>query len=251
MLMAGSSAPACANMKRSTRCCATANCYFHAKPNEPCWTPTVPIIPRPMKIEIRDCCLRDVSYTAAHALEIDRQEILACGPNTMFEAACLTWAALQANGGIAYTGFRDGNPELVCGFTRQSAITPWLFSAWMWSTKNALPCIPELVRHCRKELWARLVEDLGATRTEARSHIGHLNAHRFLKGIGFVREADLVDYGRARSRFVLFAMRLSDFQENGHLLWRESTDTIAEPAAADPRRSGELAPAAVGAAEGS
>lgn len=165
-----------------------------------------------MKVEVREATLRDLCYTAANAREADRSEILASGPRNLREAAFLTHYLTENVGGLMFCVWVDDNPEYAFGFTRQSELTPWLFSGWAWGSEKTALCMPEMSRWARGRL-IPMLDSLGAARVEARSAVGHCDAHRWLLWLGFTKEADLVEWGRDRSNFVLFAWVRSQIDE--------------------------------------
>lgn len=184
-----------------------------------------------MKIEIRPATLRDLCFTAANAREIDKQEILASGPRNMRECGYLTHHMTETVGGVMFCVWIDDNPEYAFGFTRQSELTPWLFSGWAWGSEKTDLCMIELSRWARGRLIPTL-DALGVARIEARSHVDHHEAHRWLLWLGFQRETDLVDWGRDNSRFVLFGWVRSQIDE-GH--YSDVRDESANTSTVTPR----------------
>jgi hypothetical protein len=167
-----------------------------------------------MKIEIVDATLPMLTYVAANARAIDKEELVAAGPETPTHAAIITWHCTQGVGGLMHAVLLDGNPEVVFGATRQSELTPWLYSGWMWGTEKTAIVMPEMYRWGYTDRrWVRSVLGHGCRRLEVRSIAHHHESHRWLTHMGATREADLIDWGRNGARFVLFAWRASDFGE--------------------------------------
>lgn len=190
-----------------------------------------------MHVEVRPATLRDLCYTASNAQDIDKREIIASGPRNMTEAGYLTHHLTETVGGVAFCVWVDGNPEYAFGFTRQSELMPWLFSGWAWGSKKTALCMPEMSRWAHGRL-IPMLDELGAARIEARSIHDHHEAHRWLLWLGFKKEADLVDWGRDRARFVLFAWVRSEFDEGllrnarrakPDVLWRLTTIASTTP----------------------
>ena len=169
-----------------------------------------------MGVDIRPATLRDLSFTAANAREIDRREILASGPRSMTECAVICWSLIQTVGGAAWTVWLDGNPEYAFGFTRQTPLLPGLWSAWAWGSEKTGIVMPAMARWGHDELLPA-VDRLGMVRIEARSIADHKDAHRWLLWMGFRHETDLPGYGRDGERFVLFSWVRSDFYRGVHL----------------------------------
>lgn len=168
-------------------------------------------------VRIIDADLRELTYVASIARDDDKRELVAAGPASPREAAILTWHYTRELGGVMKAVLIDGNPEVVFGVTRQSHLTPWLFSGWMWGSRKVDVAMPAMIRWARSDEspWFGPILDMGATRIEVRSAADHHDAHRWILWLGARREAELVDWGRDRTKFVLFAFTLSDFEEGG------------------------------------
>ena len=184
-----------------------------------------------LKVEIRPATLRDLSYTAANAREIDRRELYASGPRSPSEAGWVTWYLTQNTGGEGYCVWLDGNPEFAFGFTCQSQLTPWLYSAWAWGSEKTIYCMPELHR------WGAVhvlptIKRLGAERVEARSLFEHTEAHRWMQSLGFRKEAVMDKWGRNGERFVLLVWIREEFERGEHQNVRVRASTYATAAAA-------------------
>lgn len=164
-----------------------------------------------MKAMLKSATLAELTFVAANARAIDKREVLASGPRSMTEAGYLTWHMTENIGGIAYSVWIDDVPHAVFGFTRQSPLTPWLFSAWAWGTDKMGLCMPTMAAWAQDRLIPE-VEEWGMRRIEARSSVEHTEAHRWLLWMHFKREADLVEWGRDGADFVLFAWTRSRFK---------------------------------------
>lgn len=90
---------------------------------------------------------------------------------------------------------------------------------WPWIAR---PLTRHLLRRLRPQLLAA-----GLHRAECRSLDGHREAQRWLRALGFVREATLPDYGSGRETFHLYAWRLCDVH-----VQRSQAGTAGTPAAA-------------------
>lgn len=164
-------------------------------------------------LEVRAATLRDLTFTAANAREIDKEEIRASGPQTMQQAGWITWELTNRVGGVAFSVWVDGNPEFSFGFTRQTPLIPGLFSGWAWGSDKTPVAMVEIHRWARTDgRLFKVLDALGVARIEARSIHNHFDAHRWLLWMGFRRETELKDYGVNRERFVLFGWTRSDFR---------------------------------------
>lgn len=193
-----------------------------------------------MKVEIRPATLRDLCWTAANAREIDKREIIASGPSTMQECGVVTWHVLEQCGGAGFCVWLDDSPEYAFGLTRQTPMAPWRFDGWAWGSEKTALCMPAMGRWGATEL-IPLVDRLGLTRCEARSIVGHTEAHRWLRWMGFERECELVDWGRNGTRFVQFAWTRGSFSRGAskHVHGLKSAAAASGVAKHDrPRESG-------------
>lgn len=191
-----------------------------------------------MKVEIVPATLRDLTYIAANMREPDAAEVVAAGAPDPWQAAVITWYSTNQLGGCCFVVTIDGNPEVGFGFVRQSELTPWLASAWMWGTDKTPLAVPEIMRWggqwtWKDSRWLELAVEIGITRIEVRTLASHLEAHRWLRRMGASFECDLPDWGRDRMPFKLFAWRPSDQEEiyRAHVLRQLKSSTLrAAPA---------------------
>lgn len=167
-----------------------------------------------MKVEIRDVTLRDLSYTCANAIDLDKEEILAAGPRSLVECAAITYYYMNTVGGFGRCVWVDDNPEFCFGFNKQNELTPWLYSAWAWGTEKKMFVMPEISRWARVNL-LNLIDEHGAKRIEARASAHHYPAHRWLEWLNFKRECLLPEWGRDGMDFVLYAWLRSDHSFTG------------------------------------
>jgi hypothetical protein len=104
---------------------------------------------------------------------------------------------------------------------------PGFYSVGMFATDKWPKVALSLTRWVRQRMSAQLLA-AGAHRMECRVIEGHGTAMRWLESLGAVREAALVDCGRNRETFYLYAWRLSDVPSRTVQL----TETTASAAAA-------------------
>lgn len=168
-----------------------------------------------MKVEIKWTTRRDLCYTAVHARDIDKLEILAAGPRNMTEAGYLTWEGIEQWGGIGWTAWVDDNPEFSFGFTPQSLLQPWLFSAWAWGSKLAPYTMLEINRWGKTKL-VPILDKCGCARIEARALHNNVDSHNWLEWMGFKKDCDLPDWGRDKARFVQYRWLRSEHHVEKH-----------------------------------
>jgi len=163
-----------------------------------------------MSIEIKEATRRDLCYTAANAIDLDKRELLGSGPRNMTEVGWLTWDALCNHGGLGKIVWVDDNPEFAYGFTPYSVLQPWLFSGWAWGSDKRDLCMIEISRWARKHLVPEL-DRMGCTRIEARSLAEHHEAHRWLEWMAFKKDCDLPGWGREGENFVQYSWVRAEF----------------------------------------
>ncbi len=156
------------------------------------------------KVEIVDGCRRDVSYVAANMRACDRREIFA-----VRDVESTDQLALQIHHHAPLQQVARIGREPVAVL---SAVQP---RAGIWQVGLfATPRWPLVARAMTRHARAAVIPDLlarGANRAECQSIEGHHAAHRWLEWLGAVHECDLIDYGKNRETFRLYAWRRSDF----------------------------------------
>lgn len=80
---------------------------------------------------------------------------------------------------------------------------PGVWNLYLFATDNFTQVAWDVTRHIRRVMMPSLAM-AGAHRAEARSHISHVEAHRWLERLGAEREAVLKGYGRGGEDFILF-----------------------------------------------
>lgn len=176
-------------------------------------------MPQP-RIDVRPATLRDLCFTLANARQIDKDEIIASGPQTLSHAAYITDYLLREVGGFGYCVWIDDNPEYAFGFTRQSPLMPWLFSGWAWGSGKAALAMIGISRWARDGRLVGELDQWGVKRIEARSIINHHDAHRWLAWLGFSRETVLKEWGRDGADFIQFAWLRSEYGKMRKLIRR-------------------------------
>lgn len=95
---------------------------------------------------------------------------------------------------------------------------PGVYSAWCYGTDQFDVIGKSLTKLVRRVIIPTLL-CAGGHRAECLSIDGHVDAHRWLEFLGFVREGDPQrDCGRSRETFHRYAWRLSDHEGAGDVL---------------------------------
>lgn len=156
-------------------------------------------------ISIERACSRDVTYVAAHMRDADRREIYCQRADENAHAMAVTM--VYTSPVHCYVAFEDGSPVAAFG---AGELHPNMWTAWAFGTRRIRRAIPAVSRHIRDHMIPAILK-AGAHRCEVRSIVDHDIAHRWLEGLGAVREAGLPGYGRNGEDFILFAWRRGQF----------------------------------------
>lgn len=152
---------------------------------------------RASSIRIATATLRDVSFVLANLRPMDDIELRCQLPDgaRMHEVA---YGLLMA--GDAFAALDDGQPIAVFG---TNFMTPACRGVWALGTPRAKRAIPEVTRFMTGE-YADALKAAGVLSLEARSHVGHEAAHRWMHSTGAVRVDPCFPYGKNGELFYVF-----------------------------------------------
>lgn len=152
-------------------------------------------------IAIRPATLRDMTFIAANMRQPDYDEITAAV--AIFDRTALGAAMFAASPAYRFCAFIKDEP--VCAFgVATDANMPHAGVAWAYGTRRMRRAVPEMTRFGLSVLVPQMMAD-GLHRVECRSIIGHDLSHRWLEGLGAVREGIARGYGRGGEDFVTYA----------------------------------------------
>lgn len=137
----------------------------------------------------------DLAYVTERLRPDDDRELEA----TRFDGCRLADSIYVAQG-AAYTGYdRDGNPAVVGGLT---TVSPGVAQAWMFGT----PRLPEVAvaMHRQARILIEAALNGPAHRIQAYSADFHVDAHRWLKRLGFEIESVMRQHGKGGEDFYMF-----------------------------------------------
>lgn len=135
-----------------------------------------------------------VLYVARNMRARDAQEIYAtCWEETPEEVT----RRVVAGGDFRFAFAVDGRPACVLG---AAPIHPKVWAIWMFATPVWKRCAVTVTRHVRRVIIPSLLE-VGAIRASAASHSKHDTAHRWMEGLGAVRESVMPNFGKDGSTF--------------------------------------------------
>lgn len=147
---------------------------------------------------IRKLTLDDALFVSRHMREVDRLEVMATRWNDAAEQFAMD---VYTCGGPAYTVTRLGRPVVVLGCTFTQ---PGVGTAWMVGTEDMPRVAIEATRFARKALASLLANNVH--RIHAFSAGFHVEAHAWLRVLGFEIESRLERWGRNGEDFFMFAM---------------------------------------------
>lgn len=156
-----------------------------------------------MTVAVRTACLRDACWCAANMREKDRTEIAAVV--SMDEPAAVAALLLHNSGGLAFCAYLHGHPVAVFGVSR---LFDHVGGGWAYGTKNMRRAVPAITRHCLDHIAPEMVHR-GYRRLEVRTSVDHDLSHKWLAGMGAVRESAPYEFGRNGEMFVTYGWSLT------------------------------------------
>lgn len=149
------------------------------------------------RITIAPATLRDTSYVMAHMRPADEREVLCQFPveTKRHELAYALLHSLEA-----WVANYKGQPIAVFGV---SHMTVACVSVWALGTHRMWRAVPAITRFVKDSMVPRLVE-VGYQTMEARSHVDHHQAHRWMVATGAVQADQPYVFGRGGEKFVTF-----------------------------------------------
>ena len=157
-------------------------------------------------LSLQPAVLRDASYVMANLRPEDELEVLCQVPDDVKRHE-LAYNLIM--GSDAYTVRVDRDPIALFG---TSPMTVNCLSVWALGTAAVWRAVPLINRFMLFDhLPARMAE--GFNCMEARSHVEHRSAHRWLEAMGGKVLGEPFEFGKAREKFLLFRWTSDVFQE--------------------------------------
>ena len=166
-------------------------------------------------IDIRPANLRDASWLMANLRQLDREETFCQLPDGISTDKLAEWFITTGDAFIAY--HRD-EPALLFGTTRVHVCA---MSIWALGTAKAERTIPAVSRFLIEHAIPWRIEQ-GFTCMEARSLSTHLDAHRWMEGMGGKREGEPYLYGKGGEHFVTYRWTVSSYRAISQSRWQTS-----------------------------
>lgn len=149
------------------------------------------------RVTIKPACLAHASFVTANMREADRREILCQLPDG---TKTYEIAAMMLHSGDAYVAYLDDQPVVFFGAQPLNVCT---LMAWAMGTDKTSRCLHAVTRYVITEYAPQAVE-LGYLTMECRSHVDHVEAHRWLESTGAVVNGTPFVYGKNLEKFVLY-----------------------------------------------
>lgn len=170
---------------------------------------------------IAEANLRDASWIIANLSDRDREEVYCQLPEGVSNVDIAT-QLVSLGALIAYDG---EHPAALFG---TSPINVCTLSVWAMGTDRMRRVIPEISRYMiETHIPERMAQ--GFTSMEARSHIAHKDAHRWMEGLGGVRCGFPYLFGRGGERFVTYRWTVSSYRAIRTSRWSASVPEGLEP----------------------
>ncbi len=155
------------------------------------------------RIEVIDIEWLALEYICFHLRERDHAEIFNMSTTqNVLEITAIVMHSLGKNG-VGWIAKFDHRPCAALGVFEQWPGNWQIFSFGTNDYPRAIASMWE-----RYVMACRYAKDRGAHRLECRSRIGHIDAHRLLKTLGFRPEGTLEKYGIDKSDYVQWAQIL-------------------------------------------
>lgn len=151
-----------------------------------------------LTVAIVPATLRDATFVAANMRADDWTEIECQAPAGTLPIEAALWSV---NGREAWVATVKGQPAAVFGIHNATPAGN-VVTVWAWGTKAMRRAVPEITRFIRWKVPRWISE--GVTRVEARSIVGHADAHRWMRGLGAVQAA-CPAWGKGGEDFILFS----------------------------------------------
>lgn len=149
-------------------------------------------------VTIEPACFRDASYIVANMRPGDRDEIMCQVP---LGTKSYEIAKFMIEGGDAYVAYWKGTPVMLFG---TNPLNSAVMCIWAIGTKHTWRVIHAVSRFMMNVHLPAQVETHGYKAMEARSHITHEAAHRWMQSTGAVVWGPPFVYGMNGEKFLMF-----------------------------------------------
>lgn len=146
---------------------------------------------------IREATLDDLIYVAGNLREADRVELI--GTRSNMQPFSLATDALRSP--WRWVAMHDGRPALALGAT---PVHEGVVQMWGFGTPEFKRVIVEMTKHAKQFMFPTLIA-AGNHRAQCLVHSENGASERWLKSLGFYREAILRGFGSSREDFFLYA----------------------------------------------
>lgn len=149
------------------------------------------------RVTVRPACLAHASFVAANMREADRREIMCQVPDG---TRTYEIAERMLMAGDAFIAYLDDVPALFFGAHAMNVCT---LEAWAMGTKHTRRVLHAATRHLIADYGPQAI-DAGFLTMECRTHVEHVEAHRWLASTGAVANGDPFVYGKNSEKFIIY-----------------------------------------------
>lgn len=148
-------------------------------------------------VTVQPACFAHASFITANMREADKAEIFCQLPDG---TKTYEIASMMLQSGDAFIAYLDDLPVLFFGASAMNVCT---LSAWAMGTKHTRRVLHHATRHLIGDYGPAAVK-AGYLSMECRSHVDHVEAHRWLESTGAVANGAPFVYGKNQEKFVLY-----------------------------------------------
>lgn len=149
------------------------------------------------RVTIAPATLRDATYITAHLRPLDWLECMCQMPRDTTTVQLGTQMLMH---GDAWVAKYDDRPTVFFGVTPSTAT---MIHVWAIGTKDTIRCVPRVSEHLVKVIAPHWI-DRGYVLGEARSIVGHTQAHRWITSMGGRQIGGPFPMGHGGEEFLLF-----------------------------------------------
>lgn len=158
-------------------------------------------------IDIRDAMIGPASWVTANMQPADRAEVYAQLPDDL-PTKVLADYLIGAPGSQAFTAWIGNEPVALFG---SAMMTVNCMSLWAVGTPRMRRAVPAITQFYVEHHAPRRIDD-GVNVAEARSIVGHHEAHRWIESLGGVQHGEPFPYGKAGEEFVLYRWTVAGYR---------------------------------------
>jgi len=169
-----------------------------------------------MTVAIKPAVFRDASYVTANLRPEDKLEAF-CQLPPDATSMNLAWWLVMTPEHRAFVAYIDDEPVALFG---TSPMTPYCYSLFALGTDRMHRAVPEISRFLMTVHIERRIAE-GALTMEARSHIEHVAAHRWMLAMGAEQHGPSFPWGGNGEHFLLFRWTVAGYRAIREKRWSD------------------------------